>query len=92
MAVPTLIELRPLPSSRGAAQPPDGVVTVFFEDANTGRPLPHPQKGEILNTDGDRWPEEFRGRKYMVDRVEWGLAPVAAPAPHPTKIVALRLS
>jgi hypothetical protein len=91
MPAGTLVELRPMPSSRGAEQEADYTTVVFFEDSS-GNPLPFPQKGDRIRLDDERWGALGNGRVYMVDQVEWGLSPVAAPAPRPTSIVALRLS
>lgn len=64
MSVVAKVLLMPVPSSRAAERPPDAEADQVFEAL--------PQKGDVLTLD-DSWPEDLRGRGYMVNGAEWPL-------------------
>lgn len=68
MAITAWVVLMPIPSSRGAERPPDAECSLVFASL--------PQKGDILSFDENAaWPEDLRGRHYMVNGTEWPLSP-----------------
>lgn len=83
MSVVAKVLLMPVPSSRAAAQAPDGETEQVFEAL--------PGKGDVLTLD-DTWPEQFRGRGYMVNGAEWPLRRGHATSTSKPTIEAIRCS